>query len=224
MSYPPNFDYYKPATQNTPARGASILMYVLGAIILLSGFCCAGMGVMIPQLMKQPEFARTIGSIPNATPEIMQIGLLIVGVLAAVAGIAFLVLGFFVGRGSRAAIIISIVLSILCGFLLLLNLLQAFVPREPANQRILGACFIVVPLVLMGFLIRALFRALKSPPRGAVPPDYANQYWQYYQQQQNQPSGPYAPPAPPPQMFPPPPPPPPPSPQQGDDHGPPPVR
>jgi hypothetical protein len=205
MSYPPTFDYYQPAGGSSHARRASVMMYVIGALVLLSGFCCLGMGAMVPKLAQRPDFARTIHSIPNMTPALFQAGMLVMGVIAAIIGIAYIVLGIFVGKASGPAIITAIVLSILCELLLLLYAAAVFTKQgSPA-----AICFLVVPLVLIGVLLSWLFQAQKSPRRGNMPADYANQYWQYYQQQQNQGMGPYVPPAPPPQMFPPPQPPPP---------------
>jgi len=46
----PNFDYYQPDAL-APARRAGLLMYVMGALLILSSLCCGGVGAMLPQVI-----------------------------------------------------------------------------------------------------------------------------------------------------------------------------
>jgi hypothetical protein len=256
MSYPspyqpppqqsyPNFNFYQPDLL-APARKASMLMFLVGGLTLLSSLCCAGVGSALPRLMaERPEAFEEIQRIPNMTPELAQVFMFVLGGLAFVLGVAFLVLGAFVRRGGKGAITTAIVLSIL---LALLTMLQAIQPLMQIGslkgpQLLATACFIIVPLVLLLVLIAWLFQAFRAADQIAAQ-RYAMQYYQYAQQQQAYapqqgqygyppPAGtPPPPPAPPQQHYPPPtpppwsaPPPPPPPPSSfGDDDNAPPPR
>src|SRR4051812_43124410 len=121
MSYPspyqppqqqpyPNFDYYRPDLL-APARRASLLMFLVGGLTFVSSLCCAGVGSALPRLINErPEAFEELQRLPNMTPQIAQVLMFVLGGIAFLLGLAFIVLGVFVRRGGKGAIITSIVL------------------------------------------------------------------------------------------------------------------
>src|SRR4051812_13194090 len=134
----PNFDYYQPDVL-AAARRASILMFVLGALSMLGSFCCGGMGFLMPELMKNPDFAARFQEV-GANEHMMRIGMIAIGALSFIFGLAFVVLGVFVRRGSKTATVIALVLSILAILGFVANIISSLVvsPGE-----VVGACFAV---------------------------------------------------------------------------------
>ena len=205
--YAAGYDYYQ-SDPLAPARRAGLLMYILGGIVLLSGFCCIGMGQALPKLMaEQPEAFVGLEQIPEATPQLLQRTLYIFSGIIFVGGVGMIVLGRFVRAASKGAIITSIVIAILAVLLLGIWLLGAAPTLlSPPGVHSLGLCMLVVPIALFVLLIVWLFGAMRGVDR-AMASSYAMQYWQYAQQQQAYAQGQYpAPPQTPPPTPPPPPP------------------
>src|SRR5687767_9656379 len=99
----PNFDYYyqQPPDPLAPARRAATMLFVVGAVTILSSFCCIGGSVMLPQLMNNPEFALRMRNVPGITLEQMRLGSMILGVGSLLFGITCIILGVFVRRASK---------------------------------------------------------------------------------------------------------------------------
>jgi hypothetical protein len=207
MTHIPNFNQYQPAADHlAPARRASILMYILAGMILLSSFCCVGVGAVLPKLLQeQPELAQSLKNIPKATPEILQITFIVLGGLAVIVAIVVGILGRFVSKGGMGSIIASIILSCLLALFLLVNIVQGVVmPNQPPAQRAGAMCMLVIPLALVGLLVAWLIQAARAAPHvSAMRRWQMNPAPQYYPQQYQAYSGPYVPPLPPPQYPPP---------------------
>jgi hypothetical protein len=209
---PTTFDYYQPADVLGPARRAGGMMFVLAGVMLLGAFCCGGFGAMLPQVLAQnpSTFAGLQEQVPELTPDMLRIAMIAAAVVAGVAAIAMVALGVFVRRGSKVAVVLSMVLSILMlGYLLLSAVSSLVMHRQPPLETVTGLCVMAIPIVLLGVLILFLYQAIGSSDRAAAAREqYMQQYWQYaYQQQmysmQQQPGVAPQPPPPtsPPQQF-----------------------
>ena len=236
QQYPPmSFDYYQPAGAPdvlAASRRAGVVMFIAGGLAGLGALCCAGVGAMMPQLMAQePEkFAEIQAQVPQAGPEFFRIMFIVLAVLALIVAATLIVLGLYVKRGSKAAVITSMVLVVLGMLYLVLNtILSLTMQGQPPAQ---VACFIIPSFAILVFMMIVLFPALRaSDDVRALREQHMQQYWQYayqaqmYAQQQQQQQQPQPPPAqpqqppqqswpapptwPPPQSPPSPPPPPP---------------
>jgi hypothetical protein len=231
-----------------PAKRASILLYVLGGLALAGGLCCGVIGAMMPQLLQQqPQLMEEMQNASGGqmTPEIMQVALVVVAGVVLVAGVLQLVLGFFVRKGGKGAIITAMVIGVIAVLYLAFTVIRTVVVGAGAGNgaqmagNLTGAlCVGGIPLLLYGLLLFWLGQALKNSGSVAGALAYQQQYWAYmqqyhaqqqqaYQQQYPQPpGGPFPPPPPPGQGpvqqqggYPPPPPAPPspPGPTGGDD-------
>ncbi len=198
-----NFDYSQPDLL-APARRASLMMFILGGLALLSSFCCAGAGAMVPQLMQQPDFAQRMQNVPGATPTLLRAVFIFMGVLSLAAAIAMVILGVFVRRGGKGSIVTSIVLCVLTMFLMLVYLVGAVL--QGGQEVIGGVCMAIVPIVLLVVLIVMLVAALQAADKVAAH-RYSVQYWQHAQQQAYAQQAGYGYLPPPPQEQPPLPPP-----------------
>ena len=129
-----NFDYYQPDLL-APARRASLLMFILGGLALLSSLCCVGVGTMVPQLMQQPEFAQRMQSIPNASPEMLRMAFIAMGSISILFAIAMIVLGVFVRRGGKGAIVTALVLNVIAVLLMLVYIAGGGTSRRRRRHR-----------------------------------------------------------------------------------------
>jgi hypothetical protein len=225
--YPPQqtFGYY-PMPQGdplAPAKRASILMFVLGALVLLGGTCIGAMSAAMRSVNFPPEQKQQMDQWEQMAGMPVERLFLVIGVFLLAMGVVLVVLGFFVRRGGLGSIITA---SILTGLILLWSLVStAGALLHPANADAgVGICMGVFMIAAAGTLLVLLVNAAKASGRVAMAKhQYQAQYWQYqqnmqaygsgygYGQQQQQPPAPGAYPYPPPpqqQMQPPPPPPP----------------
>lgn len=115
----PQSNYSYRATSSA-ARTAGVIQIVLGSLATLLSFCfLAGLAMVQSSMLtpeQQAEFDR-IGVELNGT---MKTVFFVLGICMAIPSIAYIVLGAFVWRGSKVAVIISLVLT---GLLILLNLI-----------------------------------------------------------------------------------------------------
>src|SRR5438128_18031 len=111
--YPTSFDYYQPTEDPlTPARRASMLMFFVGGMVLVGGFCCIGFGAALPNLLQQqPELAQQMSAMGNFPPNEIQTAMIVLGAMSLIVGIAMIVLGRFVCNGGLGAILTAIVLA-----------------------------------------------------------------------------------------------------------------
>jgi hypothetical protein len=181
-----DFNYYQPMQDPlAPAKKASIMLYVLGALVLLPSMCCGLVGLSIPTMIAQQPAAFSELSASGMTPQAMQTVLIVGGVVGLLIAVAMIVLGRFVRRGSAAPAVTAIVLVALIGLYLLLNAIGLLVMKMPPAQVVMGMAITVLGLVLIGMLILWLIQAVMAAPRVALMKNqYQQQMWQYQQQQQ----------------------------------------
>lgn len=195
-----DFNYYQPQRDLlAPAKRASTLLFILGALIVLPSFCCAGMGLALPAIMADQPAAFADLTASQMTPEFIQRTFVIAGVIGLFAGMMMIVLGRFVRRGSMGAAITAIVLIAMIVLYLLLNGVAVLVMsnRMPPAQIMVGMGITVLGLSLFGLLLVWLVQSAKAAPGvAAMQTQYQQQYWQYQQQQQMYQSGHVAPPPP----------------------------
>ena len=202
------YDPYNPGPL-APARRASILLYVLGAIGMLSAVCCIGSGAMLPRMLaEKPDMFRELQQqVPGATPEFIRMVLFVFGGMTVIMAIAMVVLAPFVRQGSKGAIIGAMIIAIGASLFLVAQVIGSFF--HPSAQGFMGACVMFIPLGLFVALLFSLIQALSSSGQvEAMRQQYAQQYWQSAYQQQMYRGGipPHAGFQPPPQAPPPPPP------------------
>jgi hypothetical protein len=247
QQYPTTFDYYQPAGQADvlgPAKRAAIMMFVVAGLTLLGAFCCAGFGAMLPQVLAQNPSAQAdiqAQMPPGMSMDMLRMTMIVLAVIVLLLAVGMTVLGVFVRKGSKAAIVMSIVLVILALLYLLINTVASVVmQRAPGPQLAMTVCMMAVPIGMLAFLLLLLVGALRTSDQARVLREqHMQQYWQYayaqqmyaqqqqqqQQMQQQQQQGQQSWPQPQQQRdqqqpWPPPPPPPPPS-SGGSDAGPP---
>ena len=209
---PPHPNQYAYEDALGPARRAGKLMFVLAGLAVLAGFSCAGFGALMPEMLRQrPELFEQFQQIPNATPQLVRTLFFVLAGMIFVGGVVFGILAQFVRRGSRPAIILSLVVSGLVVLYLVLSALNAMAHGGGGMAGAQLACslvMVVVPLALLGLLFIWLVQSLRtSGAAAAMQQQYAQQYWQYaYQQQMYNrtppPGGAPVPPMPPPGQIP----------------------
>jgi hypothetical protein len=202
-NYGYDFSYYQSQDDLlAPARRAGVMMFVIGGLLALGGLCCGGLGAFAPieQVMAQNPM---LNSTPGMTVEILKMGIIVMGVLALLFGLAMLVLGYFVRGGGIIPVVIAIVLVALATLFNLVNLASTAMQVRGGGPEMLGGmCVNVIPLVMLLVLLAMLIQAAKAAPRVAMmKSQYQQQLWQYQQQQQMYQAGYVAPPPPPMQSM-----------------------
>ena len=203
-----------------PARRAGLMMSILGGLMFLAGVCCVGMGLAFPWdqlLAQQPAMGQQLQEALGGMPveQAMRIVATTIGVVGLVFGIAQVVLGIFVRRGSLGAAVTGIV--VVCLVLLYPVLMLVSTPFTIGKQgpREVGAnlCMATLWLLVYGLLLAWLIQAARATGRirewrasyQAQYAQYQAQYRAYQQAYAQQSYGGYQPP----QQQPPPSPPPP---------------
>lgn len=169
---------------------------VVGGLMIVFGLCMGGVGSFVPldQLLKQQNYQPP----PGMDLHLMKMELIVMSVLALVAGIAEIAFGFFVRRGSRSAAVGSIVINLLIALFLVGNIATGIWKVGMGSPQAMGGlCFWLLPIVLLGLLISWLMHAV----RGAAQVEAMRQALQ--QQGWGQPQG-YGVPVDPRQAFAPP--------------------
>jgi MFS family permease len=192
---PMNFDYYQPQGDVMgPARQAGFLLFLLAGLTLVCALACGGMGALFPRLIDQhPEVFEKLQRIPDATPGLIRTVFFVAAGVMLVMGAAQVVLGIYVRRASKAAIIVALILAIITIGWIALNALGSL-STDPSS--IVGICIMAIPLSLYVLLVVWLIAALKSASAVQTARDqYAAQYWQhaYQQQMYQQQTGAYPP-------------------------------
>ena len=186
--YPQQADYL------AVARKAGILMFVIGGLVLLAGTCN-----MLSAFVSSPNEVlesqkRMIGESP-LDPQTMRVATITFAVLTIADGLAMILLGALVRRGSMAATIASIVLTSLVLLLLALMVLGSIVAATAEPLLGIVACFFAIPAALHGWLLIWLIQSTRGiSEQKRVEQQYQQQYWQYQQQYAQGPSGYGAPP------------------------------
>ena len=197
MPYPPpggpGYPAYPPIRDPRSAgRWASVLMYVLGALLLLcGGGIVAGSAIANWDEMMQkveqvngPEFTAQMRS-QGTTPAQVKAIMIFCGVMGLIVAVGYLVLAFFVGRVNMGAIITSIVVTGLVALSSLCPGISALVmSTRTGPQGLLGGCMMLIPLLLSIVLMVLLINAARVASRWKQYQQmYAAQYWHHQQQQ-----------------------------------------
>jgi hypothetical protein len=172
-----------------PARRAGILMAVLGMLVAFMGACNGGSALMLtPERMAENQAAMRELGWPESPikPETTRIASAITGGLTLLVGIAFVVNGVFVRRGTPAAVTTGLFLTggllLLVGGLCLMAIIALLVSPMVAAGML---CIFLVPLLLLVWLMIWLIAASKNSSRIAhAAQQYQAQYFQYQQHQQ----------------------------------------
>ncbi|HEX2972243.1 MAG TPA: hypothetical protein VHP11_07910 [Tepidisphaeraceae bacterium] len=202
-----------------PARRASNLMFVLGALGLVAALSCLGVRAAIPWSRLPPELAESFNQLETQTHVPAATFITGVAAIMGIPSVLLIALGFWVRRASKVAIYLAASLVVLILIVLALNILRGLTDAvripQAAPQAIFGTCMVLVPTALFGLLLVWLSQAARNATTlREAQARYQAQYWQYLQQQQQyaQPLGmpypmqpPPPPPSVPPAMTPPPP-------------------
>ena len=181
-----------------PARRASVMMFIVAALMLACGMCFGAVG-LVPLEGMEAEQREPLERIESELGMSIKT---IAGVAAAmmlVPGLLMGAMGFFVRGGGIAAVVISLILSLLIGVVLLLAAINGItnVMRDPSAAG--GVCVIAIPLVLIVMSIVWLIQALRNAPRlSELQAGMQGAYWQSMQQRQQYGGDFWQPPPPPP--------------------------
>jgi hypothetical protein len=168
-----------------PARRASILQGVLGALTLGSGVLLGA----IPYLVNVQDFIAQSGmAVPQAPPgwtldQMMRLGFGLLGGCGAVIGLALLVLAFFVRGGGRGAIVASMFFTGLVLLTLAIRVVAGLIqlPIRP----VAAVVDLLIAAVLVGLYGLNMYW-LAAAARNASGVQVAQQQYQaqFYQMQQ----------------------------------------
>jgi hypothetical protein len=157
-------------------------MFVVGALTTLLGVLFAGVMAAVPieQIMNQPTMPKLP---PEVTPEMVKTVIIGLGIFLAIVGLVFALLGVFVRRGSKGAIITSIVLTFLAIAYTACNGIQGLpmIAQGGAIAAMGVACSTLLPGALFVWLVVWLFQAKGAANRASAWSQYGGQN-QYYQQ------------------------------------------
>jgi hypothetical protein len=167
-----------------PARRASVMLFIFGALAFLGGLMVA----IVPWLMPPDQIlAESRKSMPQLPPNITTGEILgaytFLGVFAVIVGVVLIVVGFFVRRGRRWACITALALCSLGIAYFMLNLLMTFgqgmqdIPRLAAAA-CFGAGVIALLLLASAWLVRAIGM---TSQRGLMQQQIQMQLWQIQQ-------------------------------------------
>jgi len=178
----PYYGYAAPVDLQIPARRASTMMFVIGALLLLVGVCAGTVGGLLPQLLAQdPTLADKLPA--DLSPEQAQREFVTRGLGLGLVSMLLIIPAFFVRRGGLGAVITALVVTSLLLLLMGLEMLASlFLQGDPA-QKFGSVCVTLIPLTLlffqMAWLIQAARNARLLKQQHA---QYAAQ-WEQYQQQ-----------------------------------------
>jgi type II secretory pathway pseudopilin PulG len=177
-------NYYGPpsaANPLAPARRASILMFVLGTLGLLCGlFMLLAGAVLTPaRVAASPQAAQIQQAEAQLGMPIEKIAQLVAAMMGLPA-LLFLILGFFVYRGSKVGIILSLILT---GITLLFLAVDLIAGALGGAANATGMCIMSISIILSGLLFAWLIQAIRaSSAVTAMAQQYQAQY-AYHQQQ-----------------------------------------
>ncbi|MCY2951845.1 MAG: hypothetical protein NTU53_07690, partial [Planctomycetota bacterium] len=169
-----------------PFRRGGLLMIIFGALGLLMGGCFGVVAGLVRLEQIPPEMAQVVQEIESKGQLSFKVLLAVWSVMVSVLSVLLVVLGLFVRKGSRGAVVAGMVLVGLILLFLVWNLLGSLAMAGGGGaQAFGGVCMAVVMLAMFGLLMGWLVQAARAVPmlRGAAA-QYQNQYWQYMQGQQ----------------------------------------
>jgi hypothetical protein len=181
-----------------PARGAAVMMWIIGALMLLCGSGLVAMtesggwgAIWKYAEQTNPQLVAQMNA-QGQTPEQIRIGYLVFGGIGIVVAVALLILGIFVFRRRVGAIVTSIVLTSL---LLLGNVCMTgsmtIMAGKLGPAGIGGSCVSLIPLIVLGVLLYLLLNSAKGGTRMAQTQrhQYQDEFWRLPQQQQTSQGG-----------------------------------
>ncbi len=138
------------ADPRAPAKRASILMFVVGAMALLFGGCMGFTAAMLPRLRDMPEVRQTLATLESQAGVSATTLIIIAAVLFGVIGLAQIILGIFVRRGGLVIAIVGIIFTSLVLIYMCINLAISIITPGQLG----GACMsVVVAAVFVAQLI-----------------------------------------------------------------------
>ena len=168
-----------------PFRRAGLLMIILGVLGLLMGGCFGAVAGLVRREQMQPEVLRLVRDIEAKTQLSFKVLLVVMAVMVSVPSVLLIVLGLFVRKASRGAVVAGMVLVGIILLFLVRNFLGSLAMAGGGGPQAMGGvCMAVVMLAMFGLLMGWLVQAARAVPmlRGAAA-QYQSQYWQYMQGQ-----------------------------------------
>ncbi len=164
-------------------RRAGILMVVLGVLALLMGGCFGAAAGLVRWERMQPDVVEMVREFESTTAISFRAAMAVLSVMMVVPAVLMIVLGFFVRKGSRGAVIAGVVLAGLGLLFSLWNMVGSMTMGGP--QAMGGICMSLLMLAVLGLLMVWLVQALRAVgPLREAQTAYQGQYWQYMQSQQ----------------------------------------
>lgn len=160
-----------PADPAAPARKAAVMMWVLGALGIVFGFCVAAVfptmleSMMNSSMPEAQQMRQQFQDLEAKSGVSLKTQLFVTGLLFIGAGGVLGIVAFFVRGGGRASAVTGIVLVSLGLIYLAINLLAsvAFGGGNPA-QLLVSLCFVGGLMVLLGMTLRWLIQATRNAP------------------------------------------------------------
>jgi hypothetical protein len=166
---------------------AGIMLIITGGLMALCGLGCGAMAFMpleeaLANAQMDPEVAALM------TPRMMKLALFVIAGGSIVYAALAIILGVMVRRQSKGAAIAGIVITSLILAYLGFNMLEGLVQMNRLGPKgFIGACIMLVPLVIFVWQLVWLIGAVKSAaPLKAMQGQMQMQYWQMMQMQQQQ--------------------------------------
>jgi hypothetical protein len=189
LGYQPQPGYFDPLA---PAKRAAVMCWVLGALGLLCGLCLNGIAFLAPldTLVEEarknipPEQLKALGNMDLA--QLVKIVYAGMGIVTLLIAIVLLIVGGFVRRGGRGAIITGLVIHIgmalFCAFVILVGLIQAATVSPAALVAVVIWLAIGAAIAVTIYWLAQALRA-----SGAAAHQLQAYYWHLQQQQGFQP-------------------------------------
>ncbi|MDB5292565.1 MAG: hypothetical protein JWL69_3806 [Phycisphaerales bacterium] len=157
-------------------------MFVLGALGLFCGvFMLFAGAVLTPaQVAASPQAAQIQQMESQIGMSIQKIAQ-VVGAMMGIPALLFLILGYFVYRGSKVGIILSLILTGITLLFLAVNLVTGAIGG--AANAAMGMCMLSVPIILSGLLLAWLIQALRASSAVAAMQQQYHAQYAYHQQQ-----------------------------------------
>ncbi|HLL88093.1 MAG TPA: hypothetical protein VK324_02205 [Tepidisphaeraceae bacterium] len=189
---PPQFQQYQPAgyygfppgfgpDPAAPAKRAGVLSIVLGVLALLAGTCLGAVAfVPLDQMdaQTQRQFDRIQAELDRAGVT-FQAMFLMMGLLAAAPGVALIVVGFLVRRGTRGVVVTALIMTGLLLLLIASATIAAVVEVARNPTAAIGLVVYLVPLGLLALQLVWLVQALRNTSLVAARrQQLAAAYWQ----------------------------------------------
>lgn len=142
-----------------PARRAGVMMFIVSVLgVLLGGSFLLGSSVATSEEFRSNPQVTQAMSQAGITLKQMQLGLVVVGVLLAVASVAIGVTAFFVRRGGVGALVVGMVLTVLPMLLFVLFGVGGLLAGQPSALCVYGPLSVILG-VIAALLAHALTKS-----------------------------------------------------------------